>query len=71
MRKIALNENGRPVGDSHHLAKLTNHEVELVLELVRDGMKYSLIAEKFEVSKSCIGHIVSGRRRCQIVQKTK
>ena len=42
---------------------LRDSEVDLVLELHQGGMSMRRIAEKFDVSKSCIGHICSGRRR--------
>jgi predicted transcriptional regulator len=71
MRRVAFNEKGRRVGDSHPMAKLTDHEVELVLSLIDGGMTVRQVADKFEVSKSCIWHIITGRRRCQIVTKVK
>lgn len=51
-------------GESHPKAKLTNHEVDLILALHHDGMEYALIAEKFEISVSSVGKIVRGLRRC-------
>lgn len=64
-RTIALNENGRRIGESHPRAKLLDHEVDQVLALLEAGLSYSRIAEKFDVSKSCIAHIATGRRRGQ------
>ncbi len=65
MREIRLNETGRRIGESHPNTKLTDHDVELILALVDEGLSYTAVAEKFEVSKSCIQHIVSGRNRGQ------
>ena len=65
MREIRLNDAGRRIGESHPRAGLTDHDVELVLALVEAGLSYAEIAEKFEVSKSCIAHIATGRRRGQ------
>lgn len=62
---IALNESHRRIGESHHHAKISDYEVKLVLELIAEGISYAAIAEKFCVSKSCIAHISSGRRRGQ------
>lgn len=62
---IRRNEQGRRIGESHPRATLSDHDVELVLALVDEGLSYSEIAEKFEVSKSCIAHIATGRRRGQ------
>lgn len=66
---VKINETGRVIGESHPLAKLTDAEVELVHELVEGGMSLARVAEKFGVSKSCIAHIASGRRRGQIVKR--
>jgi transposase len=65
VRVIRLNETGRRIGESHPNTKLTDHDVELILALVDEGLSYTEVAEKFEVSKSCIQHIVSGRNRGQ------
>lgn len=62
---VALNERGRVVGQEHPRALLLDWEVDQVHELIESGFSYSQVAEKFGVSKSCIGHIASGRRRCQ------
>lgn len=64
---IALNENGRRVGEAHPRAKLLDEEVDQVLALLDAGLSYAQVAEKFEVSKSCIAHIATGRRRGQLV----
>jgi DNA-binding NarL/FixJ family response regulator len=66
---VSLNENGRRIGESHPGAKLLDHEVEQVLELLDAGLSYAEVAAKFEVSKSCIAHIASGRRRGQAIAK--
>jgi len=65
VREIRLNDAGRRIGESHPNTKLTDHDVELILALVDEGLSYTEVAEKFEVSKSCIQHIVSGRNRGQ------
>lgn len=62
---VALNERGRVIGENHPRARLLDSEVDQVLELVESGMSYARIAEKMQITKSCVGHIASGRRRCQ------
>lgn len=69
-KTIALNENGKRVGEGHPRAKLLDSEVDQVLELLDAGLSYAQVAEKFDVSKSCIAHIATGRRRGQCVQRT-
>ena len=50
-------------GEKHPRSKMTDHEVELVRELKDAGLTYIEIAQKFEVSKSCIAGICQCRRR--------
>lgn len=66
-KHIALNENGRRIGESHPRAKLLDHEVDQVLALLEAGLSYAQVAAKMDVSKSCIAHIATGRRRGQAV----
>lgn len=67
---IALNENGRRIGESHPRAKLLDHEVDQVLALLEAGLSYAEVALKFDVSKSCVAHIANGRRRGQATERT-
>jgi DNA invertase Pin-like site-specific DNA recombinase len=62
--KVAINELGRRIGQDHHNAKLTDHEVELIRELhAEKAMGYRKLAQKFEVSKSLVREIIQERRR--------
>ena len=63
---VAFGANGRRVGDSHPKAVLTNHEVDLLLELRNEGYSLSWLAEKFEVAKTTVHSIVSGRTRATL-----
>lgn len=69
--QIQLNELGRRVGESHPGAKLTDADVDLVHLLIEDGLSYAQVAEKMGVSKSCVAHIASGRRRGQTVARVR
>lgn len=69
-KMIDLNELGRRVGQSHPRAKLLDREVDQVLDLLEAGLSYSTIAGKFAVSKSCVAHIATGRRRGQTVARS-
>ena len=64
---VAVNEQGRVVGESHPRAVLSDHEVDLLLELQAQGYSYRWLAAKFEVTKSCVAKIVRGEHRAQIV----
>lgn len=68
-KSVAVNENGRRVGEGHPRAKLLDREVDQVLDLLEAGLSYAAVAAKFDVSKSCIAHIATGRRRGQVVSR--
>lgn len=60
---VAVNEQGRLIGESHPRAKLTDHDVDLIRELAEYGMSYRELARKFECDESTIRRIVSCERR--------
>jgi len=66
---VAFNENGARIGENHPGAKLLDSEVDQALELLAAGLSYAEVAEKMDVSKSCIAHIATGRRRSQTVAR--
>lgn len=65
-RLIAVNDKGLAIGESHPRAVLTDHDIGLLLELREEGFSMQWLAEKFEVSKSCVAKIVWGQRRAQL-----
>ena len=66
MRTVGVNDLGYRVGEDHANAQLTDREVELNRTLHEvDGMSYSMLAEKFEISKSSVADICQYRRRAQ------
>lgn len=70
-KHVRLNELGRRIGESHPRSKLADDEIELVLSLIDDGMSYSQVAQKMDVSKSCIAHIADGTNRGQCVHEIR
>jgi hypothetical protein len=64
-RLVGTNDEGHVVGEDHHRAKLTDHEIWLIHELRAAGIHRREIAIKFEVSVYTIIEILSGRRRAQ------
>lgn len=70
-RIVAVNEQGLPVGQFHHRAKLSDHEIDLIRDLHDEGLTYIVLAAKFEVSKSCIAGICQCRRRAQTPERYK
>ena len=79
--KVGVNELGMRVGESHQRAKLTDHEIDLIHQLLDDaeadkaaGRKYLRdyeIAEKFEISKSHLHNIRHDKERSQVPVKFK
>jgi hypothetical protein len=70
-RLVGVNENGRRVGDFHPNAKLSDGDVELLLEMREEGWGYRRLAAKFEVSKNLVRMICAGKRRCSRVERLK
>ncbi len=65
-RLVAVGENGRRLGEDHQRAKLTNTQVDAIIEAYDTGVvSYASLARTYEVSKSTIRDIVKGRRRSQ------
>lgn len=58
-RPAKRNENGYRIGDSHHNARLTDHEIELMRQLRAEGMKVRELARKFGVSKGYVSKVVA------------
>lgn len=60
---LKFSEDGRRIGEAHHKAVLTDHEVDLLLELREEGKSCAWLAEKFEIPVSSVKSICSGRTR--------
>lgn len=65
IRFVPVNDRGLRIGEGHPRARLTDNDVENIRALGETGMRYRLIAEKFEVSKWMIGRICRYERRNQ------
>jgi DNA invertase Pin-like site-specific DNA recombinase len=57
------NEFGYRIGDTHHRAKLTDHEVDLIRQLRAEGMKVKDLARKFDISKGQASKILRHMQR--------
>jgi hypothetical protein len=69
-RLVRVNDRGYPVGEDHHRARFTDHEVELMIALVAEGLSFRKVAEKFECSPGYVKDLTSGRRRSQLITRT-
>lgn len=65
MEPVKRNRKGWRVGDSHHNAKLTDHEIELLRQLFADGMTVCELASKFDISKGHVSKIIGYRQRAE------
>lgn len=70
-RHVALNDSGHRIGESHPRAKLTDHEVDLLVQLREEGMGVNELAEKFEVHRTHVWRIFTGRKRAQLATRFK
>lgn len=64
-RVVRINEAGLRIGEDHHNAKLTDAEVEMLLQLRYEGWGYRRLAAKFEVARNLVVLICRGKRRAQ------
>jgi hypothetical protein len=62
-RFILYAESGNRRGESHHKAVLTDHEVDLMLELHEQGKGYTWLANTFEIPYDTVRSICRGRTR--------
>lgn len=61
---VGISERGKRVGGTHPRAKLTDADIDLMRELHEEhGMTYTVLAQKFECSKSTAWDVCNYRRR--------
>ena len=69
---IGVNEQGRRVGEDHQNSVLTDHEVELLLDLHENhGFGYRRLARKFDLSRAAVRDICKYRHRAQGAARSK
>ncbi len=64
---VQIGEYGRRIGETHGMARLSDHEIELIRQLKEQGMPAAEIAGKFEVSKRYVYKLVNYERRASVV----
>lgn len=68
-RLVGYNSRGVRCGETHHRAKFSDADVELILYLFAEGLTFTAIAAKFDdgrpISKSTVRDICRGRRRAE------
>ena len=72
-RRVAVNEKGYRIGETHHRAKLTDADIDTIMELRDAGLTYAQIAAKWDdgvtISKSTVRDVIKGRIRAQHATK--
>jgi DNA-binding NarL/FixJ family response regulator len=63
---VGVNDSGYVVGQDHHRAKFTDHEVDLMIQLCAEGFTYKQVAEKFGCCYTTVGDYVRCARRAQL-----
>ena len=68
---VAVNDRGHVIGQDHHRAILSDHDIWLIHSLRAEKLTYKTIAQKMECSVSTVESICLGRRRAQIATGQK
>jgi IS30 family transposase len=75
MKVVAVNEKGYRIGESHHNAKLTDEEIDMIFYLHEQGLGTRTIAAKFDdgktISRTTVRNVLRGRKRAQIPDRYK
>ena len=65
-RTVAVNDLGLRIGEDHPMAKLTNADIDRLLQLrAETGWGYKRLGRIFEISPSQVGRILRGQHRGQ------
>lgn len=64
---IALNENGRVIGQHHHRSTISDATIKQIRDLHEyEGLSYGQIAKRFSLDKGVVGRICRYERRNQL-----
>lgn len=67
---VAVDENGLRIGETHHMAKLTDVQVDQIRDLrEHDGITYPELARRFGVTTRSIKSICDYSRRATTVAR--
>lgn len=66
---VAVNARGVRIGESHPKAVLTDNEIDVLLELRAEGWGYKRLARHFDVARTTVRNICSGKFRSQTADR--
>lgn len=69
--KVQYNEHGYRIGQHHHRAKLTDHDIDLIFQMRAEGVTLNGIASRMECGKTTVWKILKGRIRGQAISREK
>jgi hypothetical protein len=59
IKLVAINERGRRIGEGHNMAKLTDHDVDLVLNLLEEREKIIRSLTKYGLARCEIDQVLA------------
>ena len=66
IKYVAITDQGYRIGQDHHRAKYTDHEIEEILNLVDSGLSCYAVAKLLGIPRSTVRDWVSGRLRAHV-----
>lgn len=66
LKYVAITDQGYRIGQDHHRAKYTDHEIEEILNLVDSGLSCYAVAKLLGIPRSTVRDWVSGRLRAHV-----
>lgn len=70
-RLVAVNECGQRIGQDHPRAVLTDHQIDLLLDLRDEGWGYRRLAKVFQISRTAVKRYCKGEMRAQHAARYK
>lgn len=67
--RVPVNARGFRIGEGHPSSVLTDNEVDVLLELRDEGWGYKRLARHFDVARTTVRNICSGKYRSQTAER--
>ena len=66
IKYVATTDQGYRIGQDHHRARYTDHEIAEIIALVDSGMSCYAVAKMLDIPRSTVRDWVSGRLRSHV-----